>query len=399
MSTSPWSSTSATTFPAAPTVTATPVSKSEIDLKWNVPVSAATFMVEGSTNGGITWTTLVASDPNTVTTLQNTGLAADTLYDYRVTAINATSGASTPSTVVGATTLLAPVVNFNATAALATEMDLSWTSIPDATYFKIERSLNGTTWSAITATYAGSNDTYTDTGLTAATSYYYRISAIDASGTSATTTSTVAATFPAAPVVTAAVISPTAITLNWVNVATATAYKVEQSTNGGTTWTTLTSSLSGTPDALTGLNPNTPYTFRVSGINATGGVSAPSAPVTATTLVVSPMGLAAATASMTEVDLSWVAVTGATAYKIDYSLNGTTWTTISSTVPSTATTYANTGLVAGTTYDYRISTVASGGTSTPSTGTVSAVTLPAAPTVVPAVISASEIDLSWNAPL
>ena len=75
-------------------------------------------------------------------------------------------------------------VNLTATAASSTQINLAWTAgSANQTGFKIERSPNGTTFAQI-ATTAANVTTFNDTGLSAATRYYYRVSATNAQGDS-----------------------------------------------------------------------------------------------------------------------------------------------------------------------------------------------------------------------
>lgn len=85
-----------------------------------------------------------------------------------------------------------------AVAASDTAIDLTWTdNATDETGFKIERSADGSTgWTEIGVN--GANDgTYSDTGLTAETTYYYRVRAYNGSGNS-TYSNTASATTEAA---------------------------------------------------------------------------------------------------------------------------------------------------------------------------------------------------------
>jgi YVTN family beta-propeller protein len=111
--------------------------------------------------------------------------------------------------------------DFIAQAISGSEIELRWTCdaslIPIITEFNIERSAdeNGP-WDLLTTIDAEVDAfTYTDTGRTEGTVYYYRIQAVNAVGNSEYTT-TQAKTFPAAPTdLTATAISPYQIDLSW----------------------------------------------------------------------------------------------------------------------------------------------------------------------------------------
>jgi titin len=71
-----------------------------------------------------------------------------------------------------------------ATVVSSTEVDLNWTDVSTESGYRIERSLDGVTWSGID-TVGQDVTTYKDTGVAAGTSYWYRVIATNAAGDSA----------------------------------------------------------------------------------------------------------------------------------------------------------------------------------------------------------------------
>ncbi len=382
------------TPPTPPVLTGKAASSSSIALTWTAVTGASSYELQGSTNGGQSWTTLQNSSAQSYT---QTGLSADTVYDYQIATIKGTT-ASAPSTLLAVTTLLPAPTGVTATTKSATEIDLAWTKVSDATSYKIERSPDGNTWTALTPSPAltASSVAYADTSALSGTQYYYRVSAIDAVGTSAPSTAVHTTTLPAVPVLTAKVISASEIDLSWASVTGSTSYKLERSPDGGGTWSTI-STASAATYANTALPSNTSYQYRVSSIDA-GGTSAPSTVATATTILPAPTGLTATASSPTVINLTWAAVPGATSYKLERPLNNSTWTALAPNPALTGSSigYSDATATTGATFYYRISAINASGTSVPSS-VANALTYATAPTVTAVSKSASEIDLSWLA--
>lgn len=84
--------------------------------------------------------------------------------------------ASDPATVLGAP---AQVTGLTATPS-GTTMALSWTALADAQTYKVDRSLDGTTWTNLIVNNATTS--YSDTGLASGT-YYYRVAGNNQLGT------------------------------------------------------------------------------------------------------------------------------------------------------------------------------------------------------------------------
>src|SRR5437867_2639974 len=211
------------------------------------------YMVDRPANGGSTWSTIVSNSGSTATTYSDTGLMHGTTYTYRVSAINSV-GTGSPSSTASATTLaVAPSspTGLSATAVSSSQINLSWAPPTDnggsaITGYKIERSTDaGTTRSPPVANSGSTATTYSDTGLTRGTTYTYKVSAINSVGMSSpsgTASATTLAVAPSPPTgLTATTVSSSQISLSWTapsdNGGSAiTGYKVERSTDGGTTW-------------------------------------------------------------------------------------------------------------------------------------------------------------------
>src|SRR6185436_2886465 len=220
--------------PAPSGLTATPVSPVQIDLAWQPSAGATAYDVERSLNGGGSWNTAGTS---TTTSFSDTGLSGGTTYSYRVRATNA-GGSSTPSGTATATTPVAPPsapTGLVATPVSSTQINVTWQASVGATGYRIERSVNGgASWATAGTTGA---TTFDDTGLTAATTYTYRVVATNAGGESspsATSSATTLVAPPSTPTgVTAGTVSATQIAVSWQSSSGATGYRVERSPNGG----------------------------------------------------------------------------------------------------------------------------------------------------------------------
>ena len=189
--------------PTGPTgLTATTASSSAINLSWtaapeNPPCTTSSYNVYRSTKSGFTASsnTLVASGV-TSTTYSSTGLAANTTYYYVVEALDS-YGASAASSQASATTqsgggsctaVASAPTGVSATASSSNTIGISWTAVtPPANCTISSYSVYGGTTANPTTLLSSSvtGTTYTNTGLSAATTYYYIVKAVDADGTSA----------------------------------------------------------------------------------------------------------------------------------------------------------------------------------------------------------------------
>jgi len=391
---------SATTVPGTPTgLVASAVSQSQISLGWNAVSGATGYRVERSADGSTGW--LSVATP-TAAGYTDGGLTAGTAYFYRVFATNS-SGASPASSVVSATTVPATPGGLSATAGSANDITLQWSDVAGEVGFRLERSTDGTTWGTLANLGAGVL-TYTDTGLTAGSTYFYRISSVGTGGSSPpsapASATAVGAQLTAPTGLVASAVSQSQISLGWSAVSGATGYRVERSADGSTGWLSVaTPTATGYTDG--GLTAGTAYFYRVFATNSSGASPASSV-ASATTLPnppPAPANPAAAAISPTQITVTWSDAAGATGFDVQRSPNGIdTWATVGSTGQGVVT-FTDGGLSSATTYYYRIVATNSGGSSAPST-VVSATTQQTTPSAPQspraAALSSSSISVMWT---
>jgi fibronectin type 3 domain-containing protein len=347
--------------PPAPTgLTATP-GNAQVALSWSASSGATSYNVLRSTVNGSGYASVVTG--LSTTTYTNTGLTNGTTYYFVVTATNA-NGTSGNSNQASATPVAPPAAPTGLTATPGNaQVALSWTASSGATSYNVQRStVSGSGYAQVTNV---TTTSYTDTGLTNGTTYYYVVNAQNAGGTSANSSQASATPVapPAAPTGLTATPGNTQVSLSWTASSGATTYNVLRSTVSGSGYATVTTGVSTTSYTNTGLTNGTTYYFVVTATNA-GGTSGNSNQASATPTAGGPPAPTGLTASVgsTQALLFWTASTGATSYNLLRStVNGSGYASVATGL--TVTFYDNTGLTNGTTYYYVAQAVNSGGTS------------------------------------
>jgi fibronectin type 3 domain-containing protein len=229
------------------------------------------------------------------------------------------------------------------------------------TGYRVERAPSGTTdWAAVGSA-ARDNLTFADSGLDSSTSYSYRVVATSRNGDSApsavVSATTTASPVPAVPTgVTAVAVSSSQIDVTWQDVSGESGYRVERSLDGVGGWSVVaTTGADVTSFSNAGLTASTTYWYRVAAYS-TGGSSAPSAVVSATTQAVAdtqppsvPTKLKA-TAAKNKVNLSWTGSTdsgsGVAGYRVYRSSTGLdgSFTLLTTTTSTSASVTAASGV-------------------------------------------------------
>ncbi len=146
-------------------------------------------------------------------------------------------------------------------------------------------------------------------------------------------------------------------TVSWTAVANAVSYAVDYKLGSSATWISFATAQTATTANLTGLTQGSLYNWRVKATCTAGSGNFVTAQFTTTTPFVcnAPSGLAASAITTSSATISWVAVSGAASYAVDYKLNSSSvW--ISAATATTATSVAISGLAASSLYDYRVRT-------------------------------------------
>ena len=134
--------------------------------------------------------------------------------------------------------------------------------------YRLERSTDGVNFTTVVM--VGTNmPAYTDSAINRFSTYYYRVIATsDLGDSSASSVATNSIGLVASGV------APDHVPLLWNAVSGAASYRVERSTNGGATFTTLATVTGATSYTDTTVSPSTTYYYRVAGQNGSSqGVS------------------------------------------------------------------------------------------------------------------------------
>src|SRR5467141_707197 len=240
--------------PSAPTnLTATPSSATQINLVWTAStdnVGVTGYMVERCAGAGCSNFAQIATP--TATTFSDMGLTASTSYSYRVRATDAAGNFSAYSSTASVSTPAPPdttpptaPTNLTAIAATATRINISWTASTDnvgVTGYMVERCL-GAACSNFAQIATPTTTTFNDTGLTASTSYSYRVRATDAAGNLSSYSGTATALTATAPI--SVMITPVRGGLALSQTINFTAQLQNDVSSAGVTWMASSGSFSG----------------------------------------------------------------------------------------------------------------------------------------------------------
>jgi RHS repeat-associated protein len=345
--------------PSAPSALAATIpSATRVDLTWTDAANNETaYRVERAADG-VTFTTFWSLAAGT-TSFSDTTVQNGQTYTYRVTASNA-FGSSTAAILIVPVRPPVAVSSFVAVVSSTTQINLTWTfSGAFHTGFRIERSVNGQAYTVVNSP-AASVRAFNNTGLSANNNYVYRIFAVNVLGDSAEVVTPITRTAaPAAPTnLVAKVMTTTRVDLTWTDVATnETSYRVQTSTNSGSTWTTLSAVLAPNTQSysITGLNASTTYHLRVYASNAVNNTNSNTEITRTAAPNGAPNGLVATVISASQIRLTWnEAILNENGFEVERSLTGTSgWAKVGEAARNIKQ-YDDLNLLPSTRYYYRV---------------------------------------------
>ncbi|MDP2598565.1 MAG: fibronectin type III domain-containing protein [Candidatus Liptonbacteria bacterium] len=262
-------------------------SSTQVNLTWAysnaslVDPAITGYMIERESPVGGGFVTIAASAQGT--SYSDTNLSANTVYNYRISAINADGASATRTIWVQTPSAQAqlsppdPPQSVSAVATSGSTINISWTAAPNSptiTGYKIERGIGGSGFLAVVLNTSSTATTYTDTNLSPGSNYAYRITALSNSGPSNPSLAALATTFtlPGSPQSASAVAGDGQATVSWTppffTGGGITDYRITWTFNGSSSVGNVTSTV------ITGLTNGTSYSFNVVAINSVGS-SAP----------------------------------------------------------------------------------------------------------------------------
>ncbi len=260
-------------------LTATAASASAINLTWSDNATNETsFVLERDTNSNFS-SPVAVSLPASTTTHTSSGLSASTTYHYRVRALNASTTSGWSNTANATTQAPPPVGAPTSLAASATSpsaINLTWSdNASNETSFVLERDTNSSFTSPVAISLPANTTSHTSSGLSASTTYYYRVRALNSSTTSGWSNTANMATQAPPPVgaptnLAASATSPSAINLTWSdNASNETSFVLERDTNSSfTSPVAISLPANTTSHTSSGLSASTTYQYRVRALNA-----------------------------------------------------------------------------------------------------------------------------------
>lgn len=389
-----------TQAPKPPTLTANPVSATQVNLSWTVStdnIGVTGYRVDRCQGGNCSSFAQITT--TTGTTYNNTGLTPGTTYKYRVRALDAGGNGSNSNTVI-AVGLTVTKVGTGTGTVTSSPAGINCGTICSFSF------VSGTPITLTAAANSGSSVAGFSGGCTSTTT--------TCAFTITTNTTAVAVTFndTQAPIISnvaSGAVTSSGATITWATDEASDSQVEYGPTTAYGSSTTLNAALVTNHSAtLSNLSSATLYHYRVKSKDAAGN-PATSGDFTFTTADVTspsaPSNLTAAAVSGSQINLSWAASTdnvGVTGYLVERCQGAGCSNFAQIAAPTNGTTYIDTGLLSATSYSYQVRATDAAGNLSPYSNMTTATTFDTIPPTAPSGLAAkaagsSQIDLTWAA--
>lgn len=346
----------------ASSLTASSITDVSAVLNWASVTGASSYAIQYRKVGASVWT----SASSTTTSKSISGLSASSIYEFQVQTI-CSSGSSVFSTSFLFSTL-APIcvtpVGLNAISITSTSATLKWTAISGVSGYSIQYRLVGAAaWSTTTSTSASKSILALSSGSTYEFQVQTKCSATNTSSFSSSANFTTLANACGIPSnISATAATTSSFTVSWQANSAATSYTVQYRKLGNSSWTSVSTTTA--YKNIPSLSSGTTYEFQVAMVCSSGTSNfSPIATVTTQSNLSScgvPTGMFVSNVALTSVTLNWIAVSGASSYKVQYrKVGNSSWN-------SKTTNFTNktiTSLTANANYEFQVQTICSSGSS------------------------------------
>ena len=380
--------------PAAPVLTAA-ADVGLVTITWQPVADAASYEI-WMRHSDIAWQPL-DDGSLTATSFTHTEFTSAATYSYTGRSVSASGPKSSWASQVHAAvseTLAAPVLN--ATAGPG-QISLNWQPVTGADSYELWAWEGATGWQGLDD---GSltDASFTHSGLTSASTYFYTSRALSAAGALGPWSEHVHATVTAAmesPVLTA---TPgfNAVTISWQPLTDAATYELWMR-HSDTAWHQIDDGfLTDTSLAHDGLTTGMTYSFTGRAVSASGHKSPWSPQVHATVSDTMAAPILIATGGAGQIMLTWQPVSGADSYELWAWESAAGWQQIDDG-SLTATSFTHSGLTAASTYFYTSRSLSADGQHGPWSEHVHATAAAAlAAPVLTATAATGQITLTWQ---
>jgi fibronectin type 3 domain-containing protein len=367
-----------------------------VSLHWTAAPGASSYNIYlGTSPGGESATPVQTGVSGTSTVV--TGLSSSSDYYFKVAGVNS-HGVGPLSAEARAIPVPPAPTNLKVTSVSSGTASLSWNAAQDASSYNVYKGVIPGKESATPWRMGVTDTSITLADLANSGSYYFKVAAVNVSGTGPQSNEARAIMPPTpAPTGLSAVVGGTEVNLSWTAARGSCSFNVYQGeSSGGESSTPVQSGILRGSTTVKGLSANHRYFFKVAGV-CNGVVGPLSSEVSALTAPDAPASLGA-TPAPGQVTLNWTAATGAASYDVYRGVTSGGESSVGRITGITGTSTTVRGLADSGNYFFQVSSVNSSGAEGARSPEAHALT-PTAP--APANLSATpgtgQVSLSWTA--